>query len=83
MPRFEQLLRILLHDPGIALDTFFMESWLYCVTLLAMLFAIYGQQSLARKASVVSIVIPLKHAAVSKIARVLHQHVAHMFRAEQ
>ena len=61
-----------------------MKGRLYRVALLAMLFAIDGQQPLVPKAATAAtIAIPLEHAAVGKIARVLYQHVAHVFRAEQ
>ena len=64
-----------------------MKGRLYRVALLAMLFAIDGQQPFIPKAATttitIPIVIPLEHAAVGKIAWVLYQHVAHMFRAEQ
>ncbi len=57
-----------------------MESRLYRVTLLAVLFAVDGQQSFVRETA---IAIPLEQAAIREIARVFYQDVAHVFRAEQ
>src|SRR5579859_6175467 len=79
-PHVERLPGIVRYDPGVAFDLLFMESRLYRATLLAMLFAIDGQQPLTCKAS---IALLLEQAAIGKIVRVFHQHVAHMFRAEQ
>ena len=45
--------------------------------LLAVLFTIDGEQSFARSA-----LIFLERATIRKIAWILHQHVAHMFRSE-
>jgi len=53
---------------------------LYRVTLLAVLFAIDGQQSFTRETA---IAIAPEQAAIREIARVFYQDVAYVFRAEQ
>ena len=49
-------------------------------TLLAMLFTIDGEQSFTGETA---IAIVLEQATIREIARVFHQYVAHVFRAEQ
>jgi len=56
-----------------------MEGRLYRVALLAMLFAIDGQQSFIRETA---IAIPLADATIREIARVFYQDIAHVFWAE-
>src|SRR5207302_7705762 len=80
MPCSEQFPCILLHDRGIAFNLFLMEGRLYRVTLLAMLCAIDTEQAFTGETA---IVIILGRVAIREIARVFHQDVAHMFRAEQ
>ena len=80
MPGFEQFLRVLLHDRGIAFNLFFMEGRLHRPALLAMFFAIDGQQSFT---GAIAFAIILEHAAIREMARVFHQDVAHVFRAEE
>src|SRR5581483_7970698 len=79
LPGVEHLLRILYHVVDIALHTLFMECRLHETPLLAMSLALDSQQAFAQHFHQVAASALSRY----KVAGVLGQHVANIFRAEE
>ncbi len=78
MPITKHLFCMLHHNPSIALYTFLMKSWLYKAALLPVSFAINGQQAITNQ-----LAQPLRSLAAGKVARILCQYIAYVFRSKK